>query len=100
MTRTTSMIMRYSLWLPIVGSAFVALLWLMLCFAMGFSAWMQETNAGGRFLQAALIFYPFAVYIAYRLSERRPAILPYVFGVSWIVGIGALAWVEAWRLLL
>lgn len=83
-------LMRLSLWLLLVAAALVALFWLMLVVASGFTIWTNESNAVGLTLQTGLLLSPVALFLGLKLSKNSVGLSATLFMLSWLVAFAAL----------
>ncbi|MEJ7926306.1 hypothetical protein WG908_05980 [Sphingobium sp. AN641] len=83
-------LMRLSLWLLLIAAALIALFWLMLVVASGFTIWTNESNAAGLTLQAGLVLSPGALFLGLKLSKHSIGLSTALFILSWLVAFSAL----------
>ena len=83
-------LMRLSLWLLLAASALVALFWLMLVVASGFTIWTNESNGAGLTLQTGLFLAPVALFVGLKLSKHNFGLSVALFVLSWLVAFTAL----------
>jgi hypothetical protein len=83
-------LMRMSLWLLLIAAAVIALFWLMLVVASGFSIWTTESNVAGLILQTGLLLSPVALFLGLKLSKHSVGLNVALFALSWSVASAAL----------
>ena len=83
-------LMRISLWLLLAAATLIALFWLMLVVASGFTIWTAESNAAGVTLQTGLLLSPVALFLGVKLSTHSVAFTIVLFAFSWFVALAAL----------
>ena len=83
--------MRMSLRLLLVAAALVALFWLMLVVASGFTIWMTDSNVARLTLHTGLLVSPMVLFFGLKLSRHSNSLTVLLFAISWSVAFAALA---------